>query len=459
MKIRRFFARDMRTALADVSKELGADAVILSSRRIGGGVELLAAVDYDPTLLAQGSEAAGADSAPLPPSGQPEQPPFGDRLVAPARKLSPAAAAAANDASLRAAATAALDTLAAGLPRPSAGVAGDERRTVQIEWGKDPGINHLRDELRQLRGLVEEQLQGLAWQDTQRRHPLRAVLARHLSYLELSPKLREHYAGSEGSDGEQALANAYAAIARDVVNYRDDPISDGGVIALVGPTGVGKTTTAAKLAARCALRHGANQVALISADSYRIGAHDQLGTFARLIGCTLRTVSQREDLGDTLDSLVSKRLIIIDCTGMSQRDARLAEELAALNTDRYPIKRLLVLSATAQRGAMMESVKQFSKAGLHGCVLTKMDEATSLGAALSTLVETRLPLAFLCDGQRVPEDLRSGRGVLLMDRALKLAEQYRESVDEWQLAQDHPRQLAAKNGTEQKNRVTAHAGG
>ena len=522
MQIRRFFAKDMRSALADVSRELGPDAAILSSRQIGGGVELLAAIDYDPSVLAApasrssrddelGAEArattrepervnpreawrsASAQDAgfdrdserssvgarrPAATSSAAGKNPKGagfdaiaDDLIAraalgnrPAASASKSAAkpatksaatsapesrrfaeAASADASIFARAT---DADTSERASHQTGVDPYERQSLQSNWA-GPGLQDLKEEVRQLRGLMQEQLQGLAWRELKQRQPLRAMLTKRLALLELSPRLRDHYAGAEGRDVEQALATALANITRDIVNGDDAMLDNGGIYAFVGATGVGKTTTIAKLAARFALRHGPGSIALISTDSYRIAGHDQLATYARLIGCAIRTADNASSLQDALDSFVDRRLILIDTAGMSQRDTRLAGQLAALASSRYPIKQLLVLSATSQRAILQESIKQFGQRRVHGAILTKLDETTSLGAVLSVLLDSRLPLMASCDGQRVPEDLRSLRGAQLVDRALKLAEQFRESPDEWLLAQELPAHT---------RKASAHAG-
>lgn len=504
MKIRRFFAKDMRTALAEVSKELGPDAAILSSRKIGGGVELMAAIDYDPSVLSEKRQpvtresesvadfAARNSAAEAPGSASASSHAAWEQLLAASRVVagleegqsrleserqttgslaesrSAFRSTLAANANLREQSQRAIPASSEMLGRNAAngydrGSAADGRASpsaqstslprladtstameahatpvqkLQIEWGDDPGLKSLREEMRQLRGLFVDQLQGLAWKDFKQQHPCRAFLARRLSLMELSPKWRDHYASVEGEDTEHALAQAIAAMARDVVNTTDDLLSQGGMYALIGPTGVGKTTTIAKLAARFAMQHGAHSVALISTDSYRIAAHDQLRVFARLIGCSVRTVEHADQLPATLDAVVDKRLVLIDSAGMSQNDLRLQEALAMLDSDNYPLKRLLVLSATAQRGMLAECVKQFGQKPLHGAILTKLDEATSLGPVLSLLLDSRLPLFFGCDGQRVPEDLRPLRGVQLVERARRLAELNQEGVDEWSLAQE-----------------------
>jgi len=189
----------------------------------------------------------------------------------------------------------------------------------------------------------------------------------------------------------------------------EDVVEKGGVIALVGPTGVGKTTTIAKLAARYALRRGVRHAALISTDNYRVGAHEQLRTYGRLLDIPLRNALNKEELQSHLDDLVDKDLVLIDTAGMSQRDLRISEQLSVLKESKANIKVYLVLAATSQLSGLEETISVFRGINLDGCILTKLDEATSIGPALSAIIEQKLPLAYVSDGQRVPEDLHLAR--------------------------------------------------
>jgi flagellar biosynthesis protein FlhF len=198
-------------------------------------------------------------------------------------------------------------------------------------------------------------------------------------------------------------------------------MAQGGVVALVGPTGVGKTTSVAKIAARYAMRHGYDQVALVTTDSYRIAAHEQLRTYARILGVPVRVANDADELRTTLDNLADRSLVLIDTAGMSQRDRRLAEQFHTLVTGAPTVQTYAVLAANTQPGGLDETVHAFRGAELDGCVLTKIDESTSLGPALSTIIEQSLPLAFLSDGQRVPEDLHDVGPALLAERLTEIA--------------------------------------
>ncbi len=368
MKIKRFFAADIREAMRQVREEQGPDAVILSNRPVEGGVEIVAAVDYDESLVSDLSVTASA---------------------------------------------------AAGDRPPAAG--GDARR---VEWSQDPALVQMRAELQTLRGLLEHELSGLAWGELARRHPQRTRLLQLLLGSGFSPVLSQQVAERvpEGGDFAQARRLALGLLARHLPLYEPDLLNHGGVVALLGPTGVGKTTTVAKLAARFALRHGAAQVALVTTDNYRIGAHAQLHTYARVMDVPMRVARDRDELAATLKSLEGRRLILIDTAGMSPRDLRLAEQFTVIRQAGAPIAPLLVLSATTQLQALLETVEVFGRVRPAGCILTKLDEATQLGAVLSAVIQKRLPVAFTSDGQRVPEDLHPARAHGLISRCVALSQ-------------------------------------
>lgn len=375
MKVKRFFAADMRQAIRKVREALGPDAVIMSNRAVDGGIEIIASVDYNASLVDNGA-------------------------------IKPAPAAQVNDQPR------------AESPRP------EKTASEEISWSQDPAIVSMREEISQLRGLLENQLAHLAWGDMDRRQPVETGLLRRLSSLELdidlNRKISAHCAraGSENHAWQIALSELSSMLPV----AGQDPMEQGGVFALIGSTGVGKTTSIAKLAARYVLRHGQRHVALVTTDSYRIGAHEQLMTYGRLLGIPVQVASDHKELRRTLNSLSDKRLVLIDTAGMSQRDVRISEQFATLADSGIPISTLLVLSATAHTSVVRETISAFSAVPLDGVILTKLDEAASLGGVLSTVINQRLPLVFTTNGQRVPEDLQPARAEALIQKAAALAD-------------------------------------
>ena len=391
MKVKRFFAPDMRQAIRLVREALGPDAVILSNRKVDGGIEIVAALGYDESVLGQGAPEPGLSP------------------VADATQAVPPAAAEVL----------AQDSGATAAPAPQAAA-----RTRQLDWVQDPAIVSMREEIKQLRGLLENQLAHLAWADLKRRQPLSTAVMRRLSSMELEPSLIDRISLAAGAarNEDHAWQLALEELSASMPIADHDFLDQGGIVALLGSTGVGKTTSIAKLAARYVLRHGQRHVALVTTDSYRIGAHEQLMTYGRLLGIPVQVVSDQKGLRSALNSLAEKRLVLIDTAGMSQRDVRLGEQFSTLAGSGIPLRTLLVLSATSHRSVVDETVRAFSGVSLDGAILTKLDEAASLGGVLSAVIRQQLPLMFIANGQRVPEDIHPARAARIVQQAAQLAD-------------------------------------
>ncbi|KQW51884.1 MULTISPECIES: flagellar biosynthesis protein FlhF [unclassified Roseateles] len=287
----------------------------------------------------------------------------------------------------------------------------------------------MADELRQMRGLIEERFSSLAFMEKLQRQPVQARLTQKLLEIGFSPALVRKLAEScpsdfkAGSATDPADETAWAAhvLSRNLQTDEAAPaIEDrGGVFALIGSTGVGKTTTTAKLAAHFATKYGAGQLGLITLDAYRIGAHEQLRAYGRILGVPVHTAHDRASLDDLLDLLSNKKLVLIDTAGMAQRDSRTQELLEMLA---HPsIKKLLVINAAQQGETIEDVVNAWKGAACEGVVLSKIDEAVKLAPALDTLIRHKLKVLGVANGQRVPEDWHRLPSVALVQRALKSA--------------------------------------
>jgi flagellar biosynthesis protein FlhF len=283
-----------------------------------------------------------------------------------------------------------------------------------------PGVNVMA-ELREMRGLIASQLSSLAWFDGVRRNPLQVRLLRRLIGCgfssELSRKLLARLPDDfSEADAERWLHQTLGRLLR--CDAPGDTLADrGGIYALMGPTGVGKTTTAAKIAAQFALRHGVQSVGLLTVDAYRIGAQDQLRTFGRLLGVPVHVAHDAGTLAEFLHLFMNKKLVLIDTVGVGQRDERLVELLASLSSS--TIRRLVVLNAASQAETIEDVITAYRAESAAGVVISKVDEAVKTGGVIDCVLRHRLRVVGVADGQRVPEDWHLPDAASLVERALR----------------------------------------
>lgn len=372
-------APDMRQAIRLVRDALGPEAVILSSRQVEGGMELMATVDFDAELV----------------TGMEQY------------KKSGRSEISSSDAQPQLETTSSEQTVSG--------------QSVHLHH-EDLVINALQHELASMRDLLEGQLARIAWSDFSRERPRQAEVVRRLERMGIDADLARAIveSGSRTNDLKVAWREALAQLAKRLPLGHDEIVQEGGVIALLGPTGVGKTISLAKLAAHYIMRHGRHSVSLVSTDGYRVGGHNQITTLGQLLGVPVYQAEGTEELHRVLTSLKDNRLILIDTPGIAPRNEDLESHLDALT--RFPdIRPYVVVAANMSRGALRETLSCFSQVSLCGAILTKLDEADSLGAVFSALIEHGgIRLSYLGTGQRIAEDLEPARLQRLLSHAVGL---------------------------------------
>jgi flagellar biosynthesis protein FlhF len=393
MNVRKFTANTSREAWRLVREALGPDAVILSNRTVNGVVEILALASEDMSSLAEPAV---------------EKPALSESTLAAFSPRRPMEDQASNLAEALGAARSAANPMQQAQPRqPSAGE-----------------LNDVMNEIRSMRGMLESQLAEIAWSSQQKREPAKAMVLREMLAAGFSASLAryliEKMPGTEKAEGAMNWVKSILARNLAIVSNETEIMEKGGVYALVGPTGVGKTTTTAKLAARCVMRHGAGKLALITTDGYRIGGYEQLRIYGKILGVMVHSVKDETDLRIALDELKNKHTVLIDTVGMGQRDKMVAEQVAMLSGAGTKVKRLLCLSATSNGETLNEVVRSYQGDGLAGCIMTKLDEAATIGSVLDVVIRQKLNLYYVANGQRVPEDLHVANQHYLVDRAFKL---------------------------------------
>lgn len=339
MKLKRFIAADTRSAMQQIKATFGPDAVILSSHLVEGGVEIVAAIDFDESILSTQSAVACA-----------------------------------------------------------------EPKSKAVPYVNPTSMDEVRNEIQTLRGMLEAQLRG----GTGVNEPLHNVLMQKLVYLGVSHTSASAWVRciSPGLNQQRAWQLLLDHIT-ELLPIRDTKrIEEGGVYAFVGPTGVGKTTTLAKIAARFTLRFGADKLGLVTMDTYRIAAQEQLVLYGKIFGVKVCVAQDEVSLKRVLRQLSDKKLILIDTAGMNPSDERVVKQMDLLGNYLQSITKVLVLPATSHYQVLMNAIRGYEASHVDQCILTKLDESMAIGGALSAVIESGLEVAYLTHGQRVPEDIK-----------------------------------------------------
>lgn len=478
MTVKRYFAATARDCLRKVKEDLGPDAIVVSNKSVPGGVEVTAMsadsleeisnrasstefVGQERLVAAGGSRlATGFASRP---SAGPSQDWLGSSRGVPGSKVrawdttDPASedytvslSAQARRFDRRAAPDAGAEpkrpAVSAWAPPRYEPVTGKvtavapEKRFPEPHVAANPAsdariqssepnmavvreITHeMRCEMHDIRSLIEQQLAGFAWGELSRTSPARAQLMTELLEMGFSGVLARRMTQDlePGAGLEEGRKHASAILDRRLrlFDADSDLVHRGGVYALVGPTGVGKTTTTAKLAARCVVRHGADRVALLTTDGYRIGAHEQLRIYGRILGVPVHAVNDGDELRQTLAALKDKHMVLIDTAGMSQRDRMVIEQTSMLASSNA-VKRLLLLNATSRGETLDDVIRAYGGEDIAACILSKIDETTTLAPAVDAVARHGMPVAYLANGQRVPEDLHLPNRKYLLHRVFK----------------------------------------
>jgi len=446
----RFVAASAAEALKQVRRALGPDAMVLSTKETAEGVEITAitpdALDQLSAGLGRstitgampGSSAGELYSAPPRRSAAPSGPSFPHELVIsdviksqrnldgspvytpeqlgkgkgpePAAAASSARASAARDSELAASALAAASSNAAEMSR-------------------------LVLEMAQVKNLLQSHLASNFWSNLQQNAPAHADVVKTLINAGFSPKLCADIVQAIPKDGDTAtLLKRVSDILEALIQVQDpiDVFDEGGIFTFIGPTGVGKTTSVAKVAARCVLRYGRNQVALLTTDTYRIGAQEQLKVFAKILGLPVVSVRDSDDLAAKLKEASRRKIVLLDTAGVGQRDTLMVDQTQLLAKGSGNSHRILVMSATTdlrtQEDVIMLHNRADSAERIKSVIVTKTDEAALVAPILDCLIRYELPLLFISNGQRVPEDLNPPNPQYLSHRAM------------------HPRTLSEESG-------------
>ena len=457
MNIKRFFGKNSREALSMVRKELGENAVILSNRAMNGGNEIMAFKEEDmnamvarderqmhsfvdderidpPTLLSllnkgklnQAHESSEEDDAsanenislPTKLAGVNDF----DEIVRRAElKNNMAKKQAEAQRTVATQKPTAQRPVAQQVARPSQAASQPSKQVNSVQSSSQ--MTEMMNEMRDMRSVIESQLTALSWGNIQQRDPIKSKMLSMLLSAGFSASLSRQLTEKMPENLDEAKAanwiKSILSINLNTIENDTEMLDEGGIFALIGPTGVGKTTTTAKLAARYVMKHGTQNLGLITTDAYRIGGHEQLRIYGKILGVMVHAVKDEADLKIALNELKNKHTILIDTVGVSQRDRMVAEQIAMLSSTNMPVKKLLCLNATSTGETLADVIKAYKRKGLDGTIITKLDEAATIGNALDVVIREKLKLFYVANGQRVPEDIHVANKSFLIQHALK----------------------------------------
>ena len=424
MQIRRFRAPDMRQAIRKVRDAVGPDAVILSNQRLPTGeIEIVAALDYDGSLPSSmtskrpESTRNESISSPRPDSNVNPSADYLERIERAKQQTAPPKNTSIYEEP-RQETRIEMPSLADDKDDPSLEEALSVRNT-----GSSQQLREMELELKSVRAMLERHQQSES-RSVARESSVETRAREKLKGLGLSEFVISRLIDDIDLKGREDDWNRLLAHLADYIPVRSSASEFRGCIAFMGPTGVGKTTTIGKIAAQHVLKHGSEGVVLITTDTYRIAAHEQLRTFGRILNVPVEVVNEYSDLNEVLAKYAHYSLVLVDTAGMNPRDSNLERQLLMMKRARASLKKLLVLPCTSQRQVLKTVTEVYSQVQLDGCVLSKLDESASLGEAISVVIEEGLPVVYIADGQRIPDDIEPARAHNLISRAVYTAEHY-----------------------------------
>ena len=447
MKIKRYVSRDLRSAVQTARNELGAGAIIISQHHVPEGIEVTAAVDDELCYKSPAQPHPEISANSQSPSHIKEN---SRQQSAPQKKAryfsigntnnlgasnsnnqfsginKNCEAASRNDScTVNNFSTQSLITKSV-TENDSMKSAVSDSKYDQDKVDYFQSSSSKCHDSTNLVSLVEQQITEHAWGDIARKNPRRAQLIRQLLKLDLHPLIIQKVTEAISEDNVAPKAifpHVLAVIANQIPIYKEDVTACGGTVALFGATGVGKTTTIAKMAARFALKHGRDKVGLVTTDSNRLGAKEQLGLYSRLLGIPLKVVHDDLDLLNALNSFSDKTFVLIDTAGMGPKEINSSKYLELFSGAVTQIKNFLVLPATTHRAVLENTAKAFQGIKLDGSIFTRLDETASLGGPISVAIMNSLPVAYFSNGQKIPDDFHLARAHNLVSRAVSVADQ------------------------------------
>ena len=417
MTMKKFLAKTTRQALMQVKEELGEDATIISNRSINGWTEILARSE---SITLPGSKLLDCTMV----SGQEAE------KVLQAKRVQETVDLLNGRSTPKAITGKAI--------APSVEIMPIKEQPVEII--NHPQIQGMLREMREMRNQFQAQLETLSNSTLEFSPNKRDLMSQFLSAgfnLDLAKRVISKLPSDFSAKEAKPWAMNLLAKNMQVLENEAEIMNQHGIYALLGPTGVGKTTTIAKIASRFVLKHGNQAIALVSTDTYRIGGHEQLRIYGKILGVEVFAAKDAQELQQTLEKLQDKKLILIDMAGLSQKDKMVNSQLDMLCEASRDIKKIICLNASGTLDTLNNVSKAFASRGLDGCIITKADEAIGLGSVINVILQNKLKVLYLTNGQRVPED------ITLVDKIALIEDAFKQEESNDQISMVRPEDLPA----------------
>lgn len=385
MQLKRFVAKDNHSALKLVKESLGPDAIIVSNRAVSEGVEILATAGLDELSIEQSIDVDTGRSAPP------------------------------------------------TVNKKSSGRVTSETFSNALNSAEENvELNDMRAEIAKLRSVLDAEISAMKVGHWGQQSQARAELFEKLSRIGLGVDLVTQLVSCTDvtDDLQTASKKVLVKLKESIRISQHDPVEQGGIVVLHGPTGAGKTTTIAKLAARFLLKNDTQDLVMVCADNARIGAQEQLETYGKLLGVSVVSLRDSNDIDTLLGLLSDKKLVLLDTGGLTQSDLREPHLLIGMNKQLENVHHYLVVAATMQRSALERVFEVFANMNIKGTILTKMDEAIHLGDVMTSVLRNNIALSSWSDGQNIASDLHRADAALLVTKAMHLNKMACESKDD-----------------------------
>ncbi len=467
MNIQRFIGSDSRSAMRKVKEALGDDALILSNRQVPDGIEIVAADGNDDMLFGEHdnpvvdyvSEKTNSQqtytvqtdlkSADIKSAQMTEtQPPSLDKFIKKektdtfsgsiptagtpytglgAANLDPPvlqpiipgnSSTPENNANTGGKTNSFTDTI----NKAKSALRSPKNQASNAQASEDPQISSMRQELSRLRGMMENQFSNMHMGLWAKSSPARASVLQRMTELGLTENLATKIVSSlkniDNATPQLAARDALAALAKEIRVTGDKISKKGGTIVFIGPAGAGKTTTIAKLALQFTQQHGNDDIVLISTDTSRFGAHEQLAAYGRLLGIPVLRATEKDQIRELISAMQNKKMVLVDTAGLTQQDLRNPKSIATMALQIPNIQHYLVMPATAQYQILDRIISSFSRQDIAGAIMTKLDEAANLGELLSSAISNQLPISYWTEESKITSALHVANPRQLVEKAV-----------------------------------------